>query len=212
MNEVVFKTLKEKNYIVKNFLIKLAVELNLTLDDTLLLIYFMNQEEPTLNLPLISQSIYLSEERVIASFQKLVGIKLITMKVEKDSKGVRKEVISLDNIIKFATSDITSKHRIEEKDNIFEKFETEFGRSLSPMEYEIINDWLNKGVSKELIVQALREAIYNGAKSLRYINKILLSWQEKGYKTKEDINEGLKKESEETVLTDLIDFNWLDEE
>lgn len=212
MNEVVFKTLKEKNYIVKNFLIKLAVELNLTLDDTLLLIYFMNQEEPTLNLPLISQSIYLSEERVIASFQKLVGIKLITMKVEKDSKGVRKEVISLDNIIKFATSDITSKHRTEEKDNIFEKFETEFGRSLSPMEYEIINDWLNKGVSKELIVQALREAIYNGAKSLRYINKILLSWQEKGYKTKEDINEGLKKESEDTVLTDLIDFNWLDEE
>ena len=80
------------------------------------------------------------------------------------------------------------------------------------MEYEIINDWIEKGVSKELIIQALREAIYNGAKSLRYINKILLAWQEKGYKTKNDINEGLKKESEETVLTDLIDFNWLDEE
>lgn len=212
MNEVVFKTLKEKDFIVKNFLIKLSVELNLTLNDTLLLIYFMNQEEPTLNLPNISQTIYLSEEQILESFHKLIGIKLITMKIEKDSKGVRKEVISLDNTIKFATSDITSKHRSVEKENIFEKFETEFGRALSPMEYEIINDWIEKGVSKELIIQALREAIYNGAKSLRYINKILLAWQEKGYKTKNDINEGLKKESEETVLTDLIDFNWLDEE
>ena len=212
MNEVVFKTLKEKNFIVKNFLIKLAVELNLTLDDTLILMYFMNQEEPTLNLPTMVQTIYLPEERIMASFQKLVGIKLITVKIEKDAKGVRKEVISLDNIIKFATTDITSKHKIEEKDNIFEKFETEFGRGLTPMEYEIINDWLNQGLSKELIVEALREAIYNGAKSLRYINKILISWQEKGYKTKEDINTGMKKESEENVLTDLFEFNWLDEE
>lgn len=212
MNEVVFKTLKEKNFIVKNFLIKLAVELNLTLDDTLILMYFMNQEEPTLNLPTMVQTIYLPEERIMASFQKLVGIKLITVKIEKDAKGVRKEVISLDNIIKFATTDITSKHKVEEKDNIFEKFETEFGRGLTPMEYEIINDWLNQGLSKELIVEALREAIYNGAKSLRYINKILISWQEKGYKTKEDINTGMKKESEENVLTDLFEFNWLDEE
>lgn len=212
MNEVVFKTLKEKNFIVKNFLIKLAIELNLTLDDTLILMYFMNQEEPTLNLPTMVQTIYLPEERIMASFQKLVGIKLITVKIEKDAKGVRKEVISLDNIIKFATTDITSKHKVEEKDNIFEKFETEFGRGLTPMEYEIINDWLNQGLSKELIVEALREAIYNGAKSLRYINKILISWQEKGYKTKEDINTGMKKESEENVLTDLFEFNWLDEE
>ena len=212
MNEVVFKTLKEKDFILKTFLIKLGIELNLTLDDFLLIVYFMNQEEPTLNLPIISQTIFIPEERIIASFQKLVGIKLITMKVEKDSRGVRKEVINLDNIIKFATQDITSKHRSVEKDNIFEKFETEFGRPLTPMEYEIINDWLNKGLNKELIIQALREAIYNGAKSLRYINKILLSWQEKGYKTKEDINAGLKKESEETVLTDLIDFNWLEDE
>ena len=103
-------------------------------------------------------------------------------------------------------------YKVEEKDNIYEKFETEFGRSLSPMEYEIINDWLDKGVSKELIVQALREAIYNGSKSLRYINKILLAWQEKGYKNRNDINEGLKKESDENVLTDLFEYNWLDEE
>lgn len=212
MNEVVFKTLKEKDFILKNFIVKVAVDLNLELADTLLLIYFMNQEEPTLNIKNITTSLYLSEEQVMESFKKLTGLKLINMKVEKDSKGVRNEIINLDNIIKYATTDITSKHKVEEKDNIFEKFEIEFGRTLSPTEYEIINDWLNKGVSKELIVQALKEAVYNGAKSLRYIEKILISWQEKGYKTKDDINNGLKKESDDNVLTELFDYNWLDEE
>lgn len=212
MNEVVFNTLKEKDFILKNFLIKVATQLNLTLNDTLLLVYFMNQEVPTLNMENITSSLYLTEEQALESFKKLVGIKLISMKVEKDAKGFRTEVINLDNIIKYATSDITSKHKEAEKDNIFEKFEEEFGRTLSPTEYEIINDWLNKGVNKELIVQALKEAIYNGAKSLRYIERILISWQEKGYKSREDINQGIKKESDDNVLTELFDYNWLDEE
>lgn len=212
MNEVVFKTLKEKDFIIKNFLIKVGVELNLTLNDMLLLVYFMNQEVPTLNMQNITSSIYLKEEQVMESFNKLIGIKLISMKVEKDSRGVRTEIINLDNIIKYATSDITKKHRVDEKDNIFEKFENEFGRTLSPIEYEIINDWINSGISKELIIQALKESIYNGAKSLRYISKILMSWQEKGYKNKSDLNQGIKNELNDNVLTELFDYNWLDEE
>lgn len=212
MNEVVFKTLKEKDFIIKNFLIKVGVELNLTLNDMLLLVYFMNQEVPTLNMQNITSSIYLREEQVMESFNKLIGIKLISMKVEKDSRGVRTEVINLDNIIKYATSDITKKHKVDEKDNIFEKFENEFGRTLSPIEYEIINDWINSGISKELIIQALKESIYNGAKSLRYISKILMSWQEKGYKNKSDLNQGIKNELDNNVLTELFDYNWLDEE
>ena len=43
MNEVVFKTLKEKDFIIKNYLIKVALELKLSLNETLLLVYFMNQ-------------------------------------------------------------------------------------------------------------------------------------------------------------------------
>ena len=40
MNEVVFKTLKEKDFIIKNFLIKVALELKLSLNETILLVYF----------------------------------------------------------------------------------------------------------------------------------------------------------------------------
>ncbi len=212
MNEVVFKTLKEKDFIVKNYILKVATELHLSLNETILLIYFTNQEEPVLNVENISANVYLTEEEIMEAFSKLVGINLISVSVVKNSDGTRSEVISLDNLVKQATTDITKRHTEEEKDNVFEIFEREFGRPLSPMEFEIIDDWLNQNISKELIIEALREAIYNGAKSLRYISKILISWQEKGYKSKSDIVSGLKKESEENMLTDLFDYNWLEDE
>ena len=49
MNEVVFKTLKQKDFIVKSFVLKVATELNLSLSDTILLIYLSNQEVPILD-------------------------------------------------------------------------------------------------------------------------------------------------------------------
>ncbi len=212
MNEVVFKTLKEKDFIVKNYIFKIATELHLSLNETFLLIYFMNQEEPVLNVENIKATIYLSEEEIMEAFTRLMGINLINVKVVKESDGTRKEIISLDNLLKQVTTDITKKHTEAEKDNIFEIFEKEFGRTLSPMEFEIINNWLVQGTSKELIVEALKEAIYNGVKSLRYVSKIILSWQEKGYKSKSDVAKGLKKESEDSLLTELFDYNWLEDE
>ena len=154
MNEVVFKTLKEKDFIVKNYILKVATELHLSLNETILLIYFTNQEEPVLNVENISANVYLTEEEIMEAFSKLVGINLISVSVVKNSDGTRSEVISLDNLVKQATTDITKRHTEEEKDNVFEIFEREFGRPLSPMEFEIIDDWLNQNISKELIIES----------------------------------------------------------
>ncbi len=212
MNDVVFKTLKGKDFIVKNYLLKVAVELRLSLNEMILLIYFMNQEEPTLNIENISSSVYLSEEEIMEAFTRLVGINLISMNVIKAKDGTRSEIISCDNVIKHVSSELAKEHKKEKKSNLFEIFESEFGRGLSPMEYEIIDDWLRQGMNEELIEEALREATLNNAKSLRYISKILLTWQEKGYKSKHDIVRGYKKESESSASADLFDYNWLENE
>lgn len=212
MNEVVFKTLKEKDFIIKNFLIKVALELKLSLNETLLLIYFMNQEEPTLNIPNITSNIYLNEKEIMEAFSKLISIDLITVKVEKDEDGVRKEIISLDNIIRYVTTDITKNHNNHENENLFSTFEREFGRPLSTMEFEIINEWLDTGYSKELILESLRECVYNGYKSLKSISSQLEYWKEKGLTTKEDIEKNLKETAEKSEPLDLFDYNWLEDE
>lgn len=211
MNEVVFKTLKEKDFIVKNYIIRLAIDLKLSLNETILIIYFSNQEEPTLNIENITSTTSLTQEQIMEAFSKLTAINLISVNVEKLSDGSRQEIISLDNLIKHATENITTTHKEKENTNLFEIFEREFGRQLSAMEFEIINEWIESGYNKELIEEALKESIYNGVKSLKYISKILQSWKELGYKTKKDINKSFKENSNDTLLENLYNTNWLDE-
>lgn len=212
MNEVVFKTLKNKDFIVKNFVFKVAKELNLSLNEVILIIYFLNQETPVLNIENIINNTYLSPEEVMEAFDRLVGIGLITMDVIKNKDGSRTEILSLDNIYKSVTTEITKKGKEQNKKNIFEEFEREFGRTLSPMEFEIINDWLNKNVDESLIEAALKETIFNGVKSLRYVSKVLIAWQDKGYKNASDVNKSFKEDNEDNSTSELFDYNWLDEE
>lgn len=75
---------------------------------------------------------------------------------------------------------------IEELENIFETFERLLGRSLSPVEVQKIREWVAYGYSDGLIINALKESISKGKKSLRSVDKILLTWA-----SREDIeNEG----------------------
>ena len=99
----------------------------------------------------------------------------------------------------------------ENKSNIYSTFETEFGRTLSPMEYEIITGWIDSGYTEELIILALKEATYNGVSNLRYIDKIIYEWGKKGIKTKEDVEKN-RKQFKNTEKKEIFDYNWLDEE
>lgn len=69
---------------------------------------------------------------------------------------------------------------IKQQDDItslFRKFEQEFGRPLSPMEYETIHAWFYKdNYSEEIITLALKEAVFAGKLSFRYVDRILIDW------------------------------------
>ena len=62
---------------------------------------------------------------------------------------------------------------MKDKD-IIHIFQGEFNRLLTPMEIEIIEDW-KKEYKEDLIIESLKQAVFNGAPSIRYINKILIS-------------------------------------
>ena len=111
-------------------------------------------------------------------------------------------------------SDIVTLDTKEEdsNSNIFSLFEKEFGRTLSPMEYEIINAWFDSGYSEELITLALKEATYNGVSNLRYNDKIIYEWGKKGIKTKEDVEKDRKKFKSNSKKKELFDYDWLNDE
>ena len=76
--------------------------------------------------------------------------------------------------------------------NIYGEFQKLLNRSLAPIELSKIREWVAHGYSDEMIINALKEALSKGKKSLRSVDKILLSWE-----TREDIEkEGVSSLSE----------------
>ena len=203
--------IKGKDYIIKKEFFPLIFEYKLTLEECLLLIYFMNQDSPTFDVELINKITCISVNKILDSFTSLTNKGLINIDVIKNGNVVS-EVVNLDAIYKTMVNNINKSNKVVVNNNIFEKFEKEFSRSLSPMEYEIINDWLDKNVSEEIILGALKEATYNGVTSLRYIDKIIYDWTKKGFKTMEDVNNHLKSRNAlDKNVKEISDYNWLDE-
>ena len=145
------------------------------------------------------------------------------MRVEvlKNEKGLMEEVVILDefyNKLSMITIDEVNNTSNSEDSNVFEIIEKEFGRTLSPIEYEIIKAWLDSGFSEELIKEAIKEATMNNVSNLRYIDKILFEWSKAGIKTGQDVEKNRKKRNEnrdkqdENIDMDIIDYNWFDDD
>lgn len=80
---------------------------------------------------------------------------------------------------------------------VFSQIEIEFGRPLSPIEQQTINDWLNVDhYEPALIALALREAVLNQAYSLRYMDRILLNWEKRNLKTAQQVQADQAKRNE----------------
>ena len=97
------------------------------------------------------------------------------------------------------------------KTTIYDKFEKEFGRTLSPMEFEIIGAWIDNNYTEELILLALKEAVYNGASNLRYLDKILSEWRKNGIKTENDIKIEKERRIKQPPKKEVFDYDWLNE-
>ena len=73
---------------------------------------------------------------------------------------------------------------------------------MSSYEYELINKWLQQGVSEETIKNALKEAILNDVRNFKYIDKIIYEWTKNGVK---------KRVKEEKENEEMFDYDWLDD-
>ncbi len=95
--------------------------------------------------------------------------------------------------------------------NIYDVFEKELGRTLSPLEFSLIGEWVDAGFSDETIINALKEALSKGRKTLKSVDKILLQWQARdeiessGYTP---ISDDWDKNMEETLK--IIKTKWVD--
>lgn len=196
------------NLIIPNYLIKYYSKFELNTDEMLLLIYFLNNKEKlTFDVNKISSDLYMDASNVLEIISNLIEKSVISIEVKKNN-GIIEEFISLDLFFSKIKMYLIENKTNEKTSDIYSLFEQEFGRTLSPTEYETITNWLECNVSVDLIKSALKEAILNGVNNLRYIDKILFEWNKKGYKSSNDIV-NKKDFKEDDYIEELYDYDWL---
>lgn len=210
-NSILEGLIKEKDYTFKKLLFKLIKDFDLTLEELLLLIYFINQDKPVFDIKKISIVTYLDNNEIMSAFSSLTAKGLVSIKTSKED-GKITEIIDITNTYRAMVSDINVNIKKQTVTNIYTIFEKEFGRPLSPVEYEIIKAWITSGISEELIKGALKEAVFNNVRNLRYIDKILSEWEKKGFKSVDEVDSYLKKKEVNNPKQELFDYNWLEDE
>lgn len=211
--------LMAKKLVVNEYIIKVATLNNLSLNEFLVLVYLDNDFGNNFVIEKISSVLGLDINTVMEAFNSLMIKGLVSLESAKDEMSKLNEVVNLDNVYGLMGEIASSSSFEEKKDDIFKVFEKELGRTMSSMELEIINGWLSSGSSEEIVLGALKEAVYNGVTNFRYIDKIIYEWGKKGFKTMDDVNKHMKNRREEKYKDKevskkeeaILDYDWLDD-
>ena len=212
--------LKEGNIVIPSYLLKNYKKLKLELNEFIFLMYLYNKGNNTVFDPAkFSNDLGIELEKTLEHVSNLNDKNYLKVEVVKNDKGIMEEHISIDDFYSKLSLLLAEEvnNTDNSKSNVFEVIEKEFGRTLSPIEYEIIKAWLDSNISEELITEALKEATFNGVSNLRYIDKILYEWGKKGIKTKEDVEKNKQKRNNirsknEDLDLDIMDWNWFEDE
>lgn len=213
---------KDGNIVVPIYILKRYKEFHLSMEEFIFLMYLYNLGNKYVFDPnKFSSELNMELTDIMNYISVLTDKNFIRVEVLKNDKGLMEEVILLDefyNKLSLLTISEVNNNKVEDS-NIFEIVEKEFGRTLSPIEYEIIKAWLDNQFSEDLIKEAIKEATFNGVSNLRYIDKILYEWGKNGINTVKDVEESRKKratkkkdELADDIDLEMVDWNWFDED
>ena len=213
---------KQGHIVIPLFMLQHYKELKLEIGEFLFLMYLYNLGNKFIFDPSkFADDLNLDIKDIMNYIGTLSEKHFIRVEVMKNDKGLMEEMVLMDDFyskLSLITMDEVNNVSSADSSNIYEVIEKEFGRTLSPMEYEIIRAWLDNDMSEELIQEAIKEATYNGVSNLRYIDKILYEWSKLGIKTAKDVFDNKKKRAkakEETssdVDMDIMDWDWFDDD
>ncbi len=212
------------NVVIPIYFLQKYKELKIEMDEFIFLMYLYNQGNKFIFDPAkFSSSLNITLEEVMTYIFNLGEKKIIRVEVMENSHGVKEDVVVLDdfyNKMSLLTIENVNQSSKSIESDIFSIIESEFGRTLSPIEYEIIKAWLESDVNEELIKAAVKETVLNGVSNLRYMDKIIYEWGKLGIKTVEDLEKRNKKKKQQQendedlgdLDIDVVDWEWYNEE
>lgn len=173
----------------------------------------LNNNETIITPDLLALKMNYSQQVLDKHLSSLLNKNLINIEEDEQGKikttlnGVKYIVVS--DFLK-AQTNTKSEDDLQKEQNLFEIFENQFGRPLSFVEMDTMQQWLQEGYEEDKIILALKEAVAMKKKNIRYIDKILLEWRQQeerkqeGYTT---ITKDWKKDIKETI--EVANLAWV---
>ena len=212
MTEKLKEIIKNRDIIIPRLLFTNYKKMGITDQELIFIAYILNTNT-IFNPKQISEDLSINLNQIMENMEKLSSKGIIKLEIKKIG-NIRNEIINIEGLYDKLAFSMLEEAKEEETPNIYSIFEKEFGRTLSPIEYEIIGAWIENGTSEETIKLALKEAVYNKANSLRYIDKIIGEWNKKGIKTQEDVEQSrmnFKRTKEKKQANEILEYDWLND-
>ncbi|MCS4485445.1 DnaD domain-containing protein [Staphylococcus americanisciuri] len=216
--------LKTRPFVCRYELLEHYHDLGLNEADLIILMkimyaYEMSNEQPSIET--LQKGTTMQAAEITMIIQKLIQLGLLEMRVEKNADGKMSEYINLDGFYEQLSQVFdgidTARHQTDKNEAfkiLFKKIEQGFGRTLSPLEIENINQWLDvDNYDITIIHAAVDEALAHDKSSLKYVDRILLNWEKNNVRTVDDAKPIRAKFTKQQPTVKKIEnfpkFNWL---
>lgn len=211
---------------VPNALLQNYRKLQLTADECLLIAWLMQrhpEESFVLNIRETCQQFGVDERQLFSIIQHLMDRQVLEIKQREAQDGKKVDYYSFKPLLRqlevLFKQNSFSVEKMSQKDvNVLTLIEQEFNRQLSGFEIEMISGWIyNDKYPQELIVAALKEAVLNQAHNVKYIDRILLAWKNKGIQSAQQLaasetrtkNAQVDVKPNETAIQSVPLVNWV---
>ena len=211
---------------VPNALLQNHRKLQLTADECLLIAWLMQrhpEESFVIDVRATCIQFGIDERQLFSIIQHLMDRQVLEIKQREAKDGKKVDYYSFKPLLRqlevlFKQSSFSVEKMSQKDVNVLALIEQEFNRQLSGFEIEMISGWIHKDkYPQELIVAALKEAILNQAHNVKYIDRILLAWKNKGIKSAQQLaasetrtkNAQVEVKPNETANQSVPLVNWV---
>lgn len=188
---------------LNNLILKNYNKLGMTEKDLVIYLVLSMYAQKGVQFPMakdIASDTGMDEASIYTIIQGLIKLGIIELKTvienhqQKDIYSLTPIYQRLNNLLEQENKSQKKQKLMSDTEELFKKIEVEFGRPISPIEQEQVHQWIDGDhYSIELIDLALKEAVLNQAYSLKYMDRILISWEKSNIKTAEQLQDRRKK-------------------
>ena len=211
---------------VPNALLQNYRKLQLTADECLLIAWLMQRhpkESFVIDVRATCIQFGIDERQLFSIIQHLMDRQVLEIKQREAKDGKKVDYYSFKPLLRqlevlFKQSSFSVEKMSQKDVNVLALIEQEFNRQLSGFEIEMISGWIhNDKYPQELIVAALKEAVLNQAHNVKYIDRILLAWKNKGIQSAQQLaasetrtkNAQVDVKPNETAIQSVPLVNWV---